>query len=135
MYIGGSFIKRTILNVLLSLGVIVPIIMLFYPYDSWGDVMSLILRIIPSFSAQILFCRIAKHRAVEAFLFLLTGAFALWATDLYMTSPNWNRASFWNDYIADCVSPFLCCLVVYLVSIFRKEREDKDGRIEGNHQG
>lgn len=127
--------KKSIVNVLLVLGVILPVTMLFWPFVSWGDAMSLILRIIPSLSVQILFCRLAKHRAVEAIPFLLTGAFALWATDLYMTSPSWSGASFWKDYIADCVSPFLCCLMVYMVSIFQKERKEKNGGIEGNNEG
>lgn len=77
--------KKIVLNVLLSIGVIVPVTMLFWPFVSWGDAMSLILRIIPPVSAQILFCRIAKHKAVEAIPFLLTGVYALWATDLYLT--------------------------------------------------
>lgn len=127
--------KKVIVNILLVLGVIVPVTMLFWPFVSWGDAMSLILRIIPSLSVQLLFCRLAKHRAVEAIPFLLTGAFALWATDLYMTSPSWSGASFWKDYIADCVSPFLCCLMVYMVSIFQKERKEKNGGIEGNNEG
>ena len=127
--------KKGIVNVLLVLGVILPVTMLFWPFVSWGDAMSLILRIIPSLSVQILFCRLAKHRAVEAIPFLLTGAFALWATDLYMTPPSWSGASFWKDYIADCVSPFLCCLMVYMVSIFQKERKEKNGGIEGNNEG
>ncbi len=127
--------KKVIVNILLVLGVIVPVTMLFWPFVSWGDAMSLILRIIPSLSVQLLFCRLAKHRAVEAIPFLLTGAFALWATDLYMTSPSWSGASFWKDYIAECVSPFLCCLMVYMVSIFQKERKEKNGGIEGNNEG
>ena len=83
-------------------GVLVPVTMLFWPFVSWGGAMSLILRIIPSLSAQLLFCRVAKHKAIEAIPFLLTGAFALWATDIYMTSPSWSNASFWKDYVADC---------------------------------
>lgn len=117
--------KKIILNILLLIGVIVPVTMLFWPSVSWGTAMSLVLRIIPSVSAQILFCRIAKHRAVKAIPFLLTGAFALWTTDLYLTSPAWDRASFWKDYVADCLSPFLCCFVVYLASVFLEERREK----------
>ena len=126
--------KKVIVNILLVLGVIVPVTMLFWPFVSWGDAMSLILRIIPSLSVQILFCRLAKHKAIEAIPFLLTGAFALWVTDLYMTSLSWNNASFWG-YVADCLSPFLCCMVVYLISVFLVERKEKRGCIEGNKQG
>ena len=125
--------KKPIVNVLLVAGVIVPVNMLFWPFVSWGDAMSLILRILPSLSVQILFCRLVKQKAIEAIPFLLTGAFALWATDLYMTSPSWSRASFWNEYVADCLSPFLCCLVVYLVSVFLVERKGKHGCVEGNN--
>lgn len=126
--------KKVIVNVLLVLGMIVPVVMLFWPFVSWGDTMSLILRIISSLSAQLLFCRVAKHRAVEAIPFLLTGAFALWATDLYMTSPSWSNTSFWKDYVADCLSPFLCCFVVYLMSVFLVERKEKHGCVEGNNE-
>jgi len=126
--------KKIIVNVLLVLGVIVPVTMLFWPFVSWGDAMSLILRIIPSLSAQLLFCRVAKHKAIEAIPFLLTGAFALWATDLYMTSPSWSGASFWKDYVAECLSPFLCCLAVYLMSVFLVERKEKHGCVEENNE-
>lgn len=129
----GSYMKKIIINVLLVLGVIVPVTMLFWPFVYWGGAMSLILRIIPSFSVQLLFCRLAKHKAIEAIPFLLTGAFALWATDLYITSPSWSNASFW-DYVADCLSPFFCCLVVYLVSVFLVERKEKHGCVEGNKE-
>ena len=47
--------KKVIVNILLVLGVIVPVTMLFWPFVSWGDAMSLILRIIPSLSVQLLF--------------------------------------------------------------------------------
>lgn len=125
--------KKTVVNVLLVLGVIVPVTMLLWPFVSWGDAMSLILRIIPSLSVQILFCRLAKHKAIEAIPFLLTGAFALWATDLYMTSPSWSNASFWS-YVADCLSPFFCCLAMYLVSVFLVERKEKYGGVEENNK-
>ncbi len=125
--------KKMFVNTLLVLGVIVPVVLLFWPFVSWGDAMSLILRIILSFSVQILFCRLAKHKAIEAIPFLLTGAFALWATNLYMTSPSWSNASFWG-YVAECLSPFLCCLVVYLVSVFLVERKEKHGCVEGNNE-
>jgi len=127
--------KKSIINTLLILSVIVPVVMLFWPFVSWDGIMSLILRIIPSLSAQLLFCRIAKHKAIEAIPFLLTGAFALWTTELYMTSPSWSNANFWKDYVADCLSPFLCCFVVYLVSVFLKERKEKHGCIEENNNG
>ena len=125
--------KKTVVNVLLVLGVIVPVTMLLWPFVSWGDAMSLILRIIPSLSVQILFCRLAKHKAIEAIPFLLTGAFALWATDLYMTSPSWSNASFLS-YVADCLSPFFCCLAMYLVSVFLVERKEKYGGVERNNE-
>ena len=127
--------RKTFVNTLLVAGVIVPVVMLFWPFVSWGDAMSLILRIISSLSAQLLFCRVAKHRAVEAIPFLLTGAFALWATDLYMTSPSWSNASFWKDYVADCLSPLFCCMAVYLISVFLVERKEKHGCVEGDKQG
>ena len=126
--------QKVIVNVLLVLGVIVPVVMLFWPFVSWGDAMSLFLRILPSLSVQILFCRLAKQKAIEAIPFLLTGAFALWATDLYMMSPSWSNTSFWKDYVADCLSPFLCCLVVYLVSVFLVERKEKHGCVEENNE-
>jgi len=125
--------KKTVVNVLLVLGVIVPVTMLLWPFVSWGDAMSLILRIIPSLFVQILFCRLAKHKAIEAIPFLLTGAFALWATDLYMTSPSWSNASFWS-YVSDCLSPFFCCLAMYLVSVFLVERKEKYGGVERNNE-
>ncbi len=126
--------KKSVFCSLLLIGVIVPLIMLFWPFVSWGNAMSLLLRMIPSVSAQLLFCRVAKHKGVQAIPFLLTGAFALWATDLYLTSPSWSNASFWIDYVGECMSPFLCCLVVYLTSVFLEERKEKNGGTEGNNE-
>ena len=39
--------KKTI-NILLVVAVIVPVVLLFWPFAMWDDVMSVILRVIPS---------------------------------------------------------------------------------------
>ncbi|MBQ8799950.1 MAG: hypothetical protein IJZ55_10335 [Lachnospiraceae bacterium] len=127
--------KKYIVNILLLMGTLVPLILLFWPFISWGDAMSIILRIIPSICAQMLFCRVAKHRGGQAIPFLLTAAFAILMTDAYISSPAWNKASFWVAYVGEGMSPFLCCLVVYLTSVFLKERKEKHGCIEENNKG
>lgn len=127
--------KKYIVNILLLLGTLVPLILLFWPFVSLGDTMSIILRIIPSICAQLLFCRVAKHRGGKAIPFLLTGAFAILMTDAYISSPAWNKASFWVAYVGEGMSPFLCCLAVYLTSVFLEERKEKNGGTEGNNEG
>ena len=126
--------KKSFFYSLLLLGTIVPLVLLFQPYVSWGDAMSIVLRMIPSVCAQALFCVVTKRKGVQAIPFLLTGAFALLMTDTYMTSPAWYRANFWVAYVGEGLSPFLCCMVVYLTAVFLEERRGKYGCIEGNNE-
>ena len=113
--------KKTI-NILLVVSIIVPIVLLFWPFVMWNDVMSVILRVIPSVAVQLLFCRMWKPNIVKTIPALLTGAFAVWGTYLYFTSPHWNNATV-GDLIADYVSPFICCIVVLVACLLIKKKK------------
>ena len=113
--------KKTI-NALLVVAVIVPVVLLFWPFARWNDAMSLILRVIPSLAVQILLFRVGKWNIVKALPVLLTGAEAAWGTYLYFTSPHWSNATFWGSLIADYVSPFICCIVVLAAFGLAKEK-------------
>lgn len=102
--------KKTV-NILLIIAVIIPVVMLFWPFSMWNDSMSLILRIIPSLAVQTLLFRVGKKNIIRSLPVLLTGAFAAWGTYLYFTSPHWSNATVY-DLIADYVSPFICCFIV-----------------------
>ena len=100
-------------NILLVFAVIIPLVLLFWPFAEWNDAMSVILRIIPSVAVQVLLYRNCKSNIVRAIPALLTGAFAVWGAYLFFTSPHWSNATA-GDLIADYVSPFVACIIVLL---------------------
>jgi hypothetical protein len=112
--------KKTI-NALLVIAVIAPVVLLFWPFAMWDDVMSVILRVIPSAAVQLLCCRMFKSNIVKAIPAFLTGAFAAWGTYLFFTSPHWSNATA-GDLIADYVSPFIGCIVVLLACLLTKKK-------------
>ena len=114
--------KKTI-NILLVVALIIPIVLLFWPFAMWNDVISLILRVIPSLAVQVLLFRVGKWNIVKALPILLTGAEAVWGTYLYFTSPHWSNATFWGSLIADYVSPFISCLVALAACLLIKEKQ------------
>ena len=109
-------------NILLVFSVIIPLVLLFWPFAEWTDAMSVILRIIPSVAVQVLLCRICKPNIVKAVPALLTGAFAAWGTYLFFTSPHWSNATF-GDLVADYVSPFIACLVALIACPLIKKKK------------
>ena len=109
-------------NILLVFAVIIPLVLLFWPFAEWNDAMSIILRIIPSVAVQVLLCRICKPNIVKAVPALLTGAFAAWGTYLFFTSPHWSNATV-GGLIADYVSPFICCIVVLITYLLAKKKQ------------
>ena len=109
-------------NILLVFAVIIPLVLLFWPFAEWNDAMSVILRIIPSVAVQVLLCRICKSNIVKAVPALLTGAFAAWGTYLFFTSPHWSNATV-GGLIADYVSPFICCIVVLITYLLAKKKQ------------
>ena len=114
--------KKTI-NAFLVVAVIVPVVLLFWPFASWNDVMSLILRVIPSLAVQVLLFRVGKWNIVKALPVLLTGAEAVWGTYLYFTSPHWSNATFWGSLIADYASTFIACLVALIACLLIKKKK------------
>ena len=109
-------------NILLVFAVIIPLVLLFWPFAEWNDAMSVILRIIPSVAVQVLLCRICKSNIVKAVPALLTGTFAAWGTYLFFTSPHWSNATV-GGLIADYVSPFIWCIVVLITYLLAKKKQ------------
>ena len=104
-------------NILLLVAVVLPLVLIFWPFAQWNNVMSFLLRIIPSLSAQILLCRVGKHSWIKSIPAVVTGAVALWGTYLYFTTSHWQNAMV-TGLLVDYVSPFTCCaavLAVYLI--------------------
>ena len=114
--------KKTI-NALLVVAVIVPVVLLFWPFARWNDVMSLTLRVIPSLAVQVLLFRVGKWNIVKALPILIAGAFAAWGTYLYFTSPHWSNATFWDSLIADYVSPFISCVIALIACLLIKKKK------------
>lgn len=113
--------KNTI-NALLAVAVIIPIVLLMWPFAMWNDVMAVILRVIPSFAGQVLLLRVGKWNIVKTLPVLLTGVLAAWGNYLYFTSPHWINATFWGSLIADYTSPFISCMVALAICILAKKK-------------
>ena len=109
-------------NTLLVFAVIIPLVLLFWPFATWHGIMALILRIIPAIAVQALVCRVCRSNIVRAIPALLTGAFAAWGTYLFFTSPHWINATA-GDLIADYVSPFIGCIIVLLAYLLTKKKK------------
>ena len=113
---------KKVINTLLAFAVIIPLVLLFWPFATWHGIMALILRIIPAIAVQALVCRVCKSNIVRAIPALLTGALAAWGTYLFFTSPHWINATA-GDLIADYVSPFICCIIVLLAYLLTKKKK------------
>lgn len=106
-------------NILLLTFTILPLVLLFWPFAQWNDAMSLVLRVIPSISAQILLYRVGERGWIKAVPVVVTGALALRGTYLYFTSSHWQNATV-AGLVADYVSPFICCAVVLAVCFIKR---------------
>ena len=104
---------KKLTNTLLVFAVIIPLVLLFWPFATWHGPMALILRMIPAVAVQALVCRVCKSNIVRVIPALLTGTFAAWGTYLFFTSPHWSNATV-GGLIADYVSPFIGCMAVLL---------------------
>ena len=101
--------------------VIIPVVLLFWPFAVWNDTIGVILRVIPSLAVQVLLFRVGRWNLVKVLPILITGAFAAWGTYLFFTSPHWSNATA-GDLIADYVSPFIGCIVVLLACLLTKKK-------------
>lgn len=113
--------KKTI-DVLLAIAVVVPVVLLFWPFAMWNDAMSVTLRVIPSFAVQVLLFRVGKWNIIKVLPVLISGAFAAWGTYLYFTSPHWHNATFWGSLIADYASPFISCVMALFACLLGRSK-------------
>ena len=113
---------KKITNTLLVFAVIIPLVLLFWPFATWHGIMALILRIVPAIAVQALVCRISKSNIVRAIPALLTGALAVWGTYLFFTSPHWSNATA-GDLIADYASHFIGCIAVLLACLLIEKKK------------
>lgn len=117
---GGYSVKKRI-NELLVVAVIVPVILLFWPFVRWNDAMALILRVIPSIAVQILLYRIGKWGIIKVLPTLISGAFAAWGMFLFSFSSHWSNATL-GVLIADYVSPFISCAIALIGCVLLKKK-------------
>ena len=113
---------KKVTNTLLVFAIIIPLVLLFWPFATWHGIMALILRIIPGIAVQALVCRFCKSNIVRAIPALLTGAFAVWGTYLFFTSPHWINATA-SGLIADYISPSIGCVAVLLACWLIKRKK------------
>ena len=110
-------------NVWLVTATIIPLAVLFWPmpYKPWNSFVDGLLCAIPSFAAQILFCRVGKRSVVRVIPAIFTGAFAGWGVYLSCVSPDWQASLI--DLFRAYVSPFLCCLLVLLIFLLGEKND------------
>lgn len=113
--------KKTI-DALLMVAVIIPIVLLFWPFAMWNNIITVILRVIPAFAVQVLLFRVGKWNIIMSLPILITGALAAWGTYLYFTSPNWSNATFWGSLITDYASPFISCIIALIVCLLATKK-------------
>ena len=113
---------KRVVNILLTVAIVVPVVLLFWPFVTWNNAMSVILRIIPSLAVQVLLCKIGRVSVVKALPTLFTGAFAAWGTYLYFTSSHWCNATIW-DLLTDYVSPFICCVLALIACVLIQKKK------------
>lgn len=101
-------------DILLILAVIVPLVLLFWPFATWHGAPALLLRLIPAFAAQALLCRVSRSKLLRALPLVATFAMAAWGTYLFFTSEHWINATVW-DLLRDYVSPFVGCAAALIV--------------------
>lgn len=101
-------------DILLIFAVVIPLVLLFWPFATWHGALALVLRLIPAFAAQLLLCRVTKSRLLRALPIVATFAMAAWGTYLFFTSEHWMHATVW-DLLADYVSPFFGCVLALIV--------------------
>lgn len=114
--------KKTTINTLCGVGIILPLILLFWPmpYMMWNPPVSALLRVMPAISAQVLFCGFRKTAWLQVLPLVLTGLLAGWGTFLYFTSESWADATF-VGLLADYVSPFIGYAIVWGIWHIQKQ--------------
>jgi len=101
-------------DILLIFTVVIPLVLLFWPFATWHGAPALVLRLIPAFAAQTLLCRVTKSRLLRALPLVATFAMAAWGTYLFFTSEHWINVTVW-DLLADYASPFFGCAAALIV--------------------
>ena len=109
------------INMILAVSTVLPLVLLFWPFAQWGNAMSVLLRVIPAFSLQLLLCGMHKYRRIKFLPLLATGAASLWGIWLFHTSADWMHATL-GGLIADYISPFLACTAAYILFVFQKSK-------------
>lgn len=113
---------KKMINVILVVAVLVPVVLLFWPFVSWNDVMSLILRVIPCLALQILTYGVGKRNIVKALPTVISGGFAAWGVFLFSFSSHWSDATL-GALIADYVSPFIACAIALIACVLIKKKK------------
>jgi len=110
-------------HAMFGLGVILPLVLLFWPFAVWNGIPALLLRVIPAAVLQYLFCRRANRPWVEAAPLLAASALALWGIFLFFTSAHWANATAWG-LILDYCSPALAAAAVWLRTGYLRPAKD-----------
>lgn len=113
--------KKRIWNIPLLFGFLIPMVMLFWPFGYWGNLASLVLRVVPSVCIQLLFCRSAHTKLIGLLPLLLTAAGALWGLWLFCSSPDW--ACTFGQYLSDYASPAISCAMIHWIYQVFQDRQ------------
>jgi len=106
--------KNRILKILLTASVIVPLVLLLWPFAQWDGAMAAVLRILPAVCGQTLLCGMSKRRWLKVVLPILTGLIFLWGVYLFFTSSHWSDATF-GGLLADYATPLMGCAAACVI--------------------
>ena len=113
--------KKSTIHIFCGIGVILPLILLFWPmpYIMWLPSVSLLLCMIPAISAQVLFCGFRKAW-LQIVPLVLNGFLAGWGTFCYFTSEWWGDDAI-MELLVYYVSPFIGCVIVWGIRLVWKK--------------
>jgi len=103
----------------LLVGAVLPLVLLMWPFATWGAGASLLLRVTAAACMQALFCTIKLPAVLKLIPFFVGLVLACWGTWLFCTSPHWSNATL-GDLLADYVSPAISCAVVLLIGRIKR---------------
>ena len=104
-------------------GMVLPLIVLLWPFMVCDPFWSTLLRVVSAISGQLLFYSIAKCRWVGLLPMILTAGLAGWGIFLYCTSEVWKDAAL-SGLLMDYVSPLLGCIAAWIGFTFIKKPEE-----------
>lgn len=106
------------LNITLTIIAIFALFLLFFPMADWNRFMEVLLRVVPAFCIQWVFCRKFRSKLLKILPILLTGLAFLWGVYMaFVQNPDWGSLP-WTYLILYYGSPAIGSVAGLLVHKF-----------------